>query len=81
MCIVVVDHGLIYPADHSQCFSNDGRWIVAASTDRIIRVWDLATGHLIDVVRSQSVCIALAFSNTGEFLATAHEEDIGINIW
>lgn len=63
------------------CFSNDGRWIVAASLDSIIRVWDLPTGNLIEAVRVDSACTALAFSNTGEFLATSHADGVGINIW
>lgn len=63
------------------CFSNDGRWIVAASMDSVIRVWDLPTGNLIDAVRVDSTCTALAFSNTGEFLATSHADALGINIW
>jgi len=63
------------------CFSNDGRWIVAASMDSIIRVWDLPTGHLINAIRVESPCTALAFSDTGEFLATAHADSLGINIW
>ncbi|KAL9121733.1 MAG: hypothetical protein Q9187_001704 [Circinaria calcarea] len=63
------------------CFSNDGRWIIAASMDSVIRVWDLPTGHLIDASRMETVCTALAFSTTGEFLATAHADSVGINIW
>jgi U3 small nucleolar RNA-associated protein 21 len=62
-------------------FSNDGRWIIAAAQDRIIRVWDLPTGHLIDAIRTARVCTALAFSETGEFLATACEGEVGVNIW
>ena len=63
------------------CFSNDGRWIIAASMDTVIRVWDLPTGHLIDATRMETVCTALAFSTTGEFLATAHADSVGINLW
>lgn len=63
------------------CFSNDGRWIVAASVDSVIRVWDLPTGHLINALRMESPCTSLAFSDTGEFLATAHADSVGINIW
>lgn len=63
------------------CFSNDGRWIIAASMDSVIRVWDLPTGHLIDAVRIEGACTAIAFSTTGEFLATAHADGPGINIW
>jgi U3 small nucleolar RNA-associated protein 21 len=50
-------------------FSNDGRWIVAASMDSVVRVWDMPTGHLIDIFRVSSTCVALAMSSTGEFLA------------
>ncbi|KAK2737888.1 hypothetical protein FQN57_007339 [Myotisia sp. PD_48] len=63
------------------CISNDGRWIVAASMDSVIRVWDLPTGHLIDAFRLEVTCTALAFSSTGEFLATAHADGVGINVW
>ena len=63
------------------CFSNDGRWIVAASMDSVIRVWDLPTGHLINAIQLESPCTALAFSDSGEFLATAHADSVGINIW
>jgi U3 small nucleolar RNA-associated protein 21 len=48
--------------------------------DSVIRVFDLATGHLIDAFRT-ATCTSLAFSNTGEFLATAHAGSSGINIW
>ncbi|KAI1298049.1 WD repeat domain-containing protein [Xylaria venustula] len=62
-------------------FSNDGRWIIAASQDSIIRVWDLPTSHLIDAIRLGKPCTALAFSATGEYLATASEGELGVNIW
>jgi len=68
--------GQIY--DH--CFSHDGRWVVTCSMDSVIRVFDLATGHLIDAFKTHT-CTNAAFSSTGEFLATAHAGDIGINIW
>ncbi|OJD22740.1 hypothetical protein ACJ73_05910 [Blastomyces percursus] len=63
------------------CVSNDGRWIIAASMDSVIRVWDLPTGHLIDAFRLANTCTALAMSVTGEFLATAHADGVGVSIW
>ncbi|GAB1316696.1 rRNA-processing protein utp21 [Madurella fahalii] len=63
------------------CFSNDGRWIVAASQDSIVRVWDLPTSHLIDGFRLEKPCTALAFSATGEYLAGAVQDNLGVQIW
>ncbi|KAI8633405.1 WD domain-containing protein [Xylariaceae sp. FL1651] len=62
-------------------FSNDGRWIVTASQDSVIRVWDLPTSHLIDAIRLEKPCTALAFSATGEYLAAASEGELGVEIW
>ena len=61
-------------------FSHDGHWVVACSMDSVIRVFDLATGHLIDGFRT-TTCTNVAFSSTGEYLATTHAGLLGINIW
>ena len=62
-------------------FSNDGRWIIAASQDSLLRVWDLPTSHLIDAFRLDKPCKALAFSVTGEYLAISTEDELGVHIW
>ena len=62
-------------------FSSDGRWVLAASQDRTVRVWDLPTGRLIDAMRLPSPVTALSLSPTGEYLATAMEDSVGIDIW
>lgn len=36
---------------------------------------------MIDAVKLRSICTALAFSNTGEHLATATEDSVGVHIW
>ena len=61
-------------------FSNDGRWILAA-TASIVCAWDLPTGHLIDAVKLPSTCNAISFSPTGEYFATASSEHVGVDIW
>ncbi|PHH77148.1 hypothetical protein CDD82_3649 [Ophiocordyceps australis] len=63
------------------CFSNDGRWIMAASRDAIIRVWDLPTSHLIDAIALQRPCTAMSMSSTGEYLAATIENEAGVAIW
>ncbi|KAJ2696905.1 rRNA-processing protein utp21 [Coemansia sp. IMI 203386] len=62
-------------------FSNDGRWIVTGSLDSTIRTWDLPTGHMVDWFRVESVPVSLSFSPTGDFLATAHMDSVGIYLW
>ncbi|CCG80725.1 Uncharacterized WD repeat-containing protein C1672.07 [Taphrina deformans PYCC 5710] len=65
----------------SVVFSDDGRWLVSAALDSTIRTWDLPTGHLIDAIRTQSVCTSLSFSPTGEYLATTHIDSVGVHLW
>ncbi|CAI6340600.1 unnamed protein product [Periconia digitata] len=62
-------------------FSTDGRWIIAAASDSSVRVWDLPTGHLIDAMKLPSQCTAVAFSPSGEYLATALDGEVGVHIW
>ncbi|KAG9872704.1 U3 small nucleolar RNA-associated protein, partial [Aureobasidium melanogenum] len=61
-------------------FSNDGRWVMGA-TSSFVCAWDLPTGHLIDVFKLPSTCNAISFSPTGEHLATASEEHVGVDVW
>jgi len=68
----------IYTSDF--CFSSDGHWI-AASIGQVVLLWDLPTGHLVDAFRLKTECTSLAFSPTGEFLATASMDSVGVDIW
>lgn len=62
-------------------FSNDGRWIISAASDSTVRVWDLPTGHLIDAMKLPKRCDTVAFSPSGEFLATGLDGEVGVHIW
>ncbi|KEY74201.1 hypothetical protein S7711_00358 [Stachybotrys chartarum IBT 7711] len=63
------------------CFSSDGRWVVAASQDSAIRIWDLPTSHLIDAIRLEKPCKALAMSSSGEYLAATIQDELGVTLW
>lgn len=75
------------PRSHAQLqmldytFSNDGRWIISAASDSTVRVFDLPTGHLIDAMKLPKKVNAVAFSPSGEFLATGLDEEVGVHIW
>jgi len=62
------------------CFSSDGHWI-AASIGPLVLLWDLPTGHLIDAFKLTATCTSLALSPTGEFLATATSDSVGVDMW
>ena len=62
-------------------FNSECRWLITASMDSIIRVWDLSIGLLVDAFGVSSPCVSLTFSPTEEFLATAHSDDLGLYLW
>lgn len=61
----------------SICFSHDSRWIVTSSMDKSLKVWDLLTASLIDWISFCNIPMSVAFSPTGEYLATTHVEKKG----
>ncbi|KAE9416684.1 hypothetical protein Angca_009941 [Angiostrongylus cantonensis] len=62
-------------------FSSDGRWLLTADDSKYIKVWELSTSQLIDVMLFDKPCIGLSFNNSGEYLATIHKGERGIFIW
>ncbi|KAA8915411.1 hypothetical protein TRICI_002444 [Trichomonascus ciferrii] len=62
-------------------FTVDGRWIISAGLDSTIRTWDIPSGGCIDAVRVPSVVTCLRVSPNGEWLATAHVQGVGIQLW
>ncbi|XP_028273149.1 WD repeat-containing protein 36 [Parambassis ranga] len=62
-------------------FSPDGRWLVSVAMDCTVRTWDLPSGWLVDcfLVAMAPVCVSM--SPTGDFLATAHVDSLGVYLW
>lgn len=55
--------------------------MITTSLDSVIRTFDIPTGALIDAFRTDSVASSLTFAPTGDFLATAHVDSVGIALW
>lgn len=74
-----------FPSHNSKitdmALSPDARWLIVSSMDKAIRTWDLPRGQLVDKFLVASPCISLSMSPTGEYLATAHTQDLGIYLW
>ncbi|PAV89950.1 hypothetical protein WR25_10534 [Diploscapter pachys] len=63
------------------CFSSDGQWILTADNERFIRIFDISTSRMVDMILFSKPCIGMAFNPTGEFLATLHQDERAIFIW
>jgi WD40 repeat protein len=69
-----------YTASHV-VMSTDGRQVACGLSDRTIRLWDAATGRVIDVLRGHSDFVFdVAFSPDGSQLASA-SYDKTIRVW
>ncbi|XP_048876461.1 WD repeat-containing protein 36 [Brienomyrus brachyistius] len=62
-------------------FSPDGRWLVTAAMDCTIRTWDLPTGVMVDCFLVDAAVVSLSMSPTGDFLASAHVDSLGVYLW
>lgn len=62
-------------------FSPDGRWLVTAAMDCTIRTWDLPSGSLVDCFLVAMAPVSVSMSPTGDFLATAHVDSVGVYLW
>ena len=66
------ERGLISSID----FSHDGKWIVIANSDNIIKVLDVQTGTCLTQIEDQNAYGGLACSSNGKWIATADGQGI-----
>lgn len=62
-------------------FSADSRWLLTASMDCLVKVWDIPSGKLIDCFKFDSAPTSICLSPSSEFLATTHVNELGIFLW
>ena len=66
------ERGLINSID----FSHDGKWIVIANSDGIIKVLDVQSGECVTQIENQAASAGLACSSNGRWIATADSDGI-----
>lgn len=62
-------------------FSADSRWLITASMDCSIKVYDIPSAYMIDHFQMETACVSLTVSPNGDFLSTAHVNKLGIYTW
>ena len=62
-------------------FMPDARWLLSTSLDKTMRIWDLPSGQLIDVIEFDQAIITLAVNPNGDMLATGHTDALGVYLW
>jgi len=68
--ILIIDTGGHRAKINDVVFTKDGRYLVSASNDKTIRVWDISTGEIVRVLRGQ-----ISAGNKGKIYAAALSPD------
>lgn len=62
-------------------FSADSRWLITASMDCTVKIYDIPSAYMIDHFQLENACVSLTVSPNGDFLSTAHVNKLGIYTW
>src|SRR5262249_5908562 len=66
---------------HAVAFSPDGRLLASCGYDRLIKLWDAASGKLLHELKDHSDAVyGVAFSPDGQLLASA-AADRAVKVW
>lgn len=62
-------------------FSADSRWLITASMDCTVKIYDIPSAYMVDHFQLENACVSLTVSPNGDFLSTAHVNKLGIYTW
>ena len=62
-------------------FSPDGAWLLSASAEGSLFVWDIATARCVEWLRFQAPATSISFSVCSSNIATTHVGELGVTVW
>ena len=63
------------------CVSADSKWVLSASLDGTLRVWDVPAAACLQAIDLGAVATSVALAPGGELLATTHKGARGVSLW
>ena len=79
-------HRAFVDRNYDVMFTSDGQYLVSASGDKTVRVWDVRTGEIVRVIRgqvgegSEGAIYAVAFSSDNSKAVTGSDDDT-LKLW
>ncbi|CAN6464470.1 unnamed protein product [Victoria cruziana] len=74
-------NGILATAADDMVISEDGKWLLSASMDGSLRIWDVILARQIDAMHVDVPITALSLSPNMDILATSHADHNGIYLW
>jgi len=70
------------PGETTLCavFSNDAKLVAAGGMDRLVKIWEMATGNLVSTIRGSESFYGINFSPDGTLLVTG-DKDGEVKLW
>lgn len=62
-------------------FSRDGKWLISASEDKSLKIFDILSGNLIEWVKFKHIPLSVSISPNGQYLALSFVGLKGIYLW
>ncbi|GMH45573.1 hypothetical protein BSKO_13530 [Bryopsis sp. KO-2023] len=61
--------------------SQDGRWLLSSSMDGTVRVWDIPSSQIFQIMQLDVPVTSMSISPSMDFLATSHVDRRGVYLW
>jgi U3 small nucleolar RNA-associated protein 21 len=70
-----------YTKVHDVVFSRDGKWLLFASNDKCLRIYDILSGNKIEWIEFKHMPVSIAISPSNQYIALTYSGLKGIHLW